>query len=268
MRAARGAAPIALAVLALVAGCSKNDDASVIGHWRAERTQVYSLHLPIGPDIVISKDAIKSPDAQASIPLKRIERKGNEAVLDTAYGLGISLYFDGPDRVYVKVPFMGKVYYRRVPDGAMQAGGAADRLQDAAARPPGAAPISVPVVAAAAHPSQGTPQSRPREVAPASAPASTAAELMKKGEAALHAGAQTQAESLLTRAQAWPAAHPAVDYDLAVLAARRSDADRAIEYLNQAFKLGYRQFGALDATPEFSALRQDVRYQALVARYR
>lgn len=260
--------PIRLAAIAamvpfvLAAGCSKSDGASVLGHWRAERMQVYSVKLPLGPDVVISKDAIASPGVDARIPLDGIERKGDEAVLDTSYGIGISLYFVSPDRLYLNVPIIGKVYYRRVSDHAAEK----SEAETTKAQP------AVPVVASAG-PSVVTPMARPAEAVKVAAVASVASNdpeqgLMQQAEAALRAGADEQAEKLLFQAKASPSAHPLVDYDLAVLAAKRSDADGAINDLNQAFKHGYRQFAALDATPEFEALRQDVRYQALVARYR
>ncbi|MEX3967394.1 hypothetical protein AB4Y42_35110 [Paraburkholderia sp. EG286B] len=258
----RLAAIAAMVPLALAAGCSRSDDASVLGHWRAERMQVYSVKLPLGPDVVISKDSITSPGVDAKIPLDGIERKGDEAVLDTSYGMGISLYFASPDRVYLNVPIIGKVYYRRVDDSPV---GTTDVATATAQH---AVQAVVP-----AGPSVITPAARPAEVRQVSAAApvasnDTAQGLMQQAEAALRAGEGAQAEKLLSEAQTSPSAHPLVDYDLAVLAAERSDSDSAIDHLNQAFKHGYRQFATLDATPEFEALRRDVRYQALVARYR
>lgn len=262
MQPIRLAALAAMVPLTLAAGCSKSDGASVLGHWRAERMQVYSVKLPLGPDVVISKDAISSPGVDARIPLDGIERKGDEVVLDTSYGMGISLYFAGPDRVYLKVPFIGKVYYRRVDDSPV---GTAD-VTTARAQPDVQAVVS-------AGPAVVTSAVRPAEVRQVAATApvasnDTAQGLMRQAEAALREGEDAQAEILLSQAQASSSAHPLVDYDFAVLAAKRFDADSAIDHLNQAFKHGYRQFATLDATPEFAALRQDVRYQALVAGYR
>jgi hypothetical protein len=84
---------------------------------------------------------------------------------------------------------------------------------------------------------------------------------MRNGEA-------SQAETLLVQAGQYSPAHPVVDFDQAVLAARSAQPDLAIEHLRDAFKRGFTQFDLLDSTREFDALKSDVRYQALVARYR
>jgi hypothetical protein len=55
---------------------------------------------------------------------------------------------------------------------------------------------------------------------------------------------------------------------LAFAAAHDGDYDAAISRLSDAFKSGYRDFAFLDSAPELSGLRDDVRYRALVARYR
>ena len=91
---------------------------------------------------------------------------------------------------------------------------------------------------------------------------------MELAEQAMRDGSAERAEGLLTQAQAYASAHPAVDYDLAVMAARGGDSDGAIDHLSDAFKLGFRQFAELDSSLDFDALRSDVRFQALVARYR
>lgn len=281
MPSIRLVALVASATLVLTAGCSKSDGASVLGHWRAERVQMYSVQLPLGPDVVISKEAITNPGTGARIPLDNIERKDDTAVLDTAYGMGITLYFASADRVYLKVPFIGRVYYRRLREPAVAADSASNAVIRPADRPTlsASAVVPRPVEAAGstdgstAGPVNGAPQAHPAEgvLVAATAPhvsTDAAGDLMSQGEAALHAGAIHQAEVILTQAEAFSSTHPVVDYDLAVLAAKRSDADGAIDHLNRAFKLGYRQFAVLDATREFDGLRQDVRYQALVARYR
>ncbi|WP_331596748.1 hypothetical protein [Paraburkholderia sp.] len=238
----------ALVAMLAAAACSKTEDPSILGHWRAERVQVASVQLPIGPDIVIDEHAISSPDAEASLPVKDIERKGDEVVLDLPYGVGLSFYIDGPDRMYIKVPFAGRVYYRRVVDAAQvqrQTAAASDAL----------APLRVaqPVL--------------PAPVPPVVQTADYQA-LMQQAQAAMRDGATAQAETLLMQAGRYPPAHPEVDYDQAVLTARCARPDLAIEHLNDAFKRGFRQFARLDSTRDFDALKTDVRYQALVARYR
>jgi hypothetical protein len=237
-----------LAAILLVAGCSKADGPSIIGHWHAERVQVASMQLPIGPDIVIKENEISSPDTDTGIPIKAIERKDNEVVLDFAYGLGLSFYFDGPDRMYVKVPLAGQIYYRRVVDAAPV------QAQTATAS---AVVAPVPVTQSVV-PAVGQPVVQSEEYRT----------LVKQAEAAMHDGATGQAETLLAQAGQYSPAHPAVDFDQAVLAVRSAQPDLAIEHLSDAFKRGFRQFDLLDSTQDFDALKSDVRYQALVARYR
>jgi hypothetical protein len=238
----------ALAAILLAAGCSKADGPSIIGHWRAERVQVASVQLPIGPDIAINENEISNPDTDTGIPIKAIERKDNEVVLDFSYGLGLSFYFDGPDRMYVKVPLAGRIYYRRVADAApVQAQTAA---ASAAVAPVRVAPSVVSVVA------QDVVRSADSRT------------LVQQAEAAMRNGEAGRAETLLAQAGQYALAHPAVDFDQATLAARSAQPDLAIEHLSDAFKRGFRQFDLLDSTQDFDALKSDVRYKALVARYR
>ena len=48
----------------------------------------------------------------------------------------------------------------------------------------------------------------------------------------------------------------------------RGEKERALTELDKAFRLGYRDFAALDANPYFSSLRSDPRFIQLVSRYR
>jgi len=50
--------------------------------------------------------------------------------------------------------------------------------------------------------------------------------------------------------------------------AAHGDKEKALGTLREAFDLGFRDFNALDASPYFSQLRSDSRYQQLVQRYR
>ncbi|MGE8165155.1 hypothetical protein ACQKRQ_34030 [Paraburkholderia sp. NPDC080076] len=102
------------AALAIVCGCSKSVGPSIIGHWHAERVAFDSVQLPVGLDIVVSNTQIVSPDTGASLPIKGIEGKKDAVTIDLSYGVGFTFYFDGPDRMYLKIPLVGPVYYRRV----------------------------------------------------------------------------------------------------------------------------------------------------------
>ena len=252
---------VALTALSLV-GCSKPDGPSIVGHWRAERVQVLSAHLPIGPDFMVSEHELASPDAEVRIPIEAIETKRNEAIVDFAYGVGLSFYFDGPDRMYVEVPLAGKLYYRRVKDRAEGAAAAQVTItQPAAAVPPATKPAPTLAVATA---SGGHPA-----VPGASADSEPAyAAAIQRGELSLQQGQLASAEAFLMEANAEPAAHPAVDYDLALLKIRQADPDAAIRHLSDAFARGFRRFDLIDRNQSFDGIKSDVRFTALMSRYR
>jgi len=250
---------IALVALTLV-GCSKSDGPGIVGHWRAERLQVLSAHLPIGPDFVVSEHELASPDAEVRIPIAAIETKRNEAIVDFAYGVGLSFYFDGPDRMYVQVPLAGKLYYRRVKDGTE--GGAV--AQTAVASPGAVAPPATKPAPALNTASGGHPVSA--GVSTKSEPAYKAA--IQQGELSMRQGQLASAEAFLMQASAEPAAHPTVDYDLALLKIRQADPDAAIRHMGDAFAKGFRGFDVIDRDQSFDAIKSDVRFTALMSRYR
>jgi hypothetical protein len=241
-----------LAPMALLAACSRQSDVSLIGHWQAERMSVYSARLPVGPDIVVKEDQISNPSTGINLPIKDIERKGGEATVDFEYGLGVTFYFDGPDRLHINVPLIGKVYYRRVNDTAptsvIQAASAPSPVPvlttEVAKSAPPASDVTVPVVV-----------QQPVNAAPEVVPA-TAQGPVEHGSAA----------NPFSPDQPVRAADS--DYQKALAAARSRQQDQALDYLNAAFRGGFRDFGRLDAAAELADLRSDVRYRALVARYR
>jgi hypothetical protein len=256
---------VALTALSLV-GCSKPDGPSIVGHWRAERVQVLSAHLPIGPDFMVSEHELASPDAEVRIPIEAIETKRNEAIVDFAYGVGLSFYFDGPDRMYVEVPLAGKLYYRRIKDGS----GSGSVTQAATASRAASTP---PAMNSAPTAAINTAMSKQPTLAGASTGTRVQAEptyktTIKQGELSMSQGQLSNAETLLMQASAEPAAHPAVDYDLALLKIREADPDAAIRHLGDAFARGFRGFDIIDRDRSFDAIRSDVRFTALVSRYR
>jgi hypothetical protein len=250
MTSVRLLAAALLAPMAFLAGCSRPSDVSLIGHWQAERISVYSAKLPIGPDIVVKEDRISNPATGMDLPIKGIERKGNEATVDFDYGLGVTFYFDSVDRVHIDVPLIGKIYYRRVNDNAPASAALAS---------------SIPGATSEAEVVQAAP--------PASDPAHQVASAPEKTNvppAALRASQIPVAQVDVTSqsgADGAVTAHDS-DYQKALAAAMAGQQDRALDYLNAAFRDGFRDFARLDAAPELADLRSDVRYQALVGRYR
>jgi hypothetical protein len=50
--------------------------------------------------------------------------------------------------------------------------------------------------------------------------------------------------------------------------AAQGDKEKALATLQKALDAGFRDFGALDASPYFSSLRSDPHYQQLIQHYR
>lgn len=102
---------VAIAAAALT-GCAKQDGSAILGRWHAERLDLMGLKLPVGPDLMISADKLSTRDMEW--PITAIEQKGDEIVLDTSGGIGLTFHVVDADRIYVQIPFLDKVYYRRV----------------------------------------------------------------------------------------------------------------------------------------------------------
>ncbi|WP_288381076.1 hypothetical protein [uncultured Massilia sp.] len=204
-----------LGVLALVlAACAREDGSRILGTWRAERMELMSFKLPVGPELRIERDALRT-GGDIRLPIAAITQKGDEVTLDTESMIGLTFYFVEADRMYLDLPLVGHIYYRRVGEPAAGQGSVAV-IPPAVAVVPQAAPVRpVPV----------TP------VRDAVAPA-------------------------------W-----AQDYSQALALVREGDRDGAVRSLNRAFGNGFHDTGMLGRTPEFAVLKDDVRYQALLARY-
>jgi hypothetical protein len=103
-----------LIVLGLVlAGCAKEDGSGIIGKWRAERVDVMSLKLPLGPEFEITPTKVAMGD-DISIPIASITQHGNEVTLDTDSLIGMTFYLVEPDRMYLELPLVGRIYYQRM----------------------------------------------------------------------------------------------------------------------------------------------------------
>lgn len=119
MQAARPSQAYLCAILlaVLLVGCSKQDGRVILGQWHAERFDVMGLKLPIGPDLTISPDTLAVEEG--GVPIRGIERDGDEVVLDIPGNIGLTFHMVDANRMYVQVPFIDRIYYRRVkPQGA------------------------------------------------------------------------------------------------------------------------------------------------------
>jgi len=213
----------ALAVAAL-AGCAKQDGSAILGRWHAERFDVMGLKLPVGPDLTISRDKLSMQDGD--LPISAIEQKGDEIVLDTVGGIGVTFHVVDADRVYIQVPLLDKIYYRRVAlAGPAVLAGAEPRRAALAQPAPVAAPVTAPVATA-------PPAAAVQSPVPAHVPAQM------------------------------PAYTPA--YDAAVQAARQGQRDAALRYLHQAARQGFDRLDLLEHEAGFEDLKSDPRYQVIV----
>jgi hypothetical protein len=204
----------ALAVLvaaSLLGACTNEPKPSLLGAWEAEEVRIQSLVMPAGPDFEVTASEVRLAAGTVSMPLQTMEATGREVTLRFPMGLGWTFHFEGPDRLFMDVPFAGKVYYRRK----------------------AASLVATQVVPA--QPAPAPPSARP--------PAATAA---------VATATVPGADRLLEQA--------------ALLV--QSDSEAALRLLDASLREGLRPAQRIEDDARFDALRQDVRYHALMARYR
>ena len=279
----------ALLLATLLTACGRDDGQRILGHWRADRLQVQSVSLPMGPEFVVTPRELMSAEGDIRIPISSIEAEGEVVTLGAPFGIGLSFYFESADRIYFDMPLAGRVYFQRVADAVQPARAnpapAPQALAPLAAPAPAPTPAPVapppaavhapvlpaPVAAAADRPAPVAPASAaapaPKPGAPAARGASTI-DLIRQAEQKIAGNALAEAEALLIEAHRQYGDDPMIDYQLAVLTMRRGDPDGAVRKLRDAFQNGFRDFALLEAASDLTALRNDPRYKALVTRYR
>lgn len=122
-----------------LAGCAREDGNRIIGKWRAERMEVMSLKLPLGPHIEITREALTAGPGIA-IPIVGITQDGDEVTLETDALIGMTFRFVDADRIYFELPVVGRLYYLREPDQSTGAASAAAPVPVAASNPVVASP--------------------------------------------------------------------------------------------------------------------------------
>lgn len=108
-----------VAVLITLAACGKEDNSALIlGRWRADRLQVQSISLPMGPEFVVTSQELTSAQGDVRIPISSLQSEGKTVTLAAPFGIGLSFYFENTDRIYFEMPLVGRVYFQRVKDPA------------------------------------------------------------------------------------------------------------------------------------------------------
>lgn len=229
-RAAGRFVPAMLAAAVLLA-CGKSDGNRILGHWRAERFVAQGISVPMGPEFEVTPSAVRSPDGEIEIPISAITAKGDDVTLEGPLSLGLSFHFEDADRISLDLPFVGKLYYRRITNGSQIVAKSNDGTSST---PPKALETTNGAnTGISSHPpvTDAAPQRPPLNV---------------------------------------PAApvDPMDDYRRASASMREGDADSAVRHLHAGFQHGFRRFDLLDASIELAPLKTDPRYVALLARYR
>lgn len=245
---------LALLLTSLTA-CSRNDGKRILGHWRADRVQVQSISLPMGPEFVVTPQELLSAEGDIRIPISSIQSDGDVVTLGAPFGIGLSFYFESADRMFFDMPLAGRVYFQRVADGVQPARANPAPAPLAIAPPPAPAQVAPP------------PPLQPAVAVPAATGASTV-DLIRQAEQKLAGNALSEADALLGQARRQYGDDPMIDYNLAVLHMRQGDPDAAVRNLRDAFEHGFRDFPLLGASADLAPLRSDPRYNALVNRYR
>ena len=111
----------ALLLATLLTACGRDDGQRILGHWRADRLQVQSVSLPMGPEFVVTPRELMSAEGDIRIPISSIEAEGEVVTLGAPFGIGLSFYFESADRIYFDMPLAGRVYFQRVADAVQPA---------------------------------------------------------------------------------------------------------------------------------------------------
>ena len=232
-------AAIACFTLLVTSACSLSSEPEIQGIWEAEDVHLASLAIQVGPRLEISENHVVIPELNVKLQLATIEREAPNTVKlrFVSNGLiplpGWTLYFESSDRIRMDIPLVGSVYYRRAKDSAI------------------VHRSSSPILGASRSSNQdkGQTAAKSEPAIPKSPPISTDT-----------APAPTP-HLPLTGSQ-----EPVLDIVFAAL--QREDADGALRVLGDALQTGAISWLAVERDPRLLPLRQDVRYQALMGRYR
>jgi hypothetical protein len=242
---------VGLLLACLVAACSEAPAPSLRGRWEAEDLKIQSLALPSGPEFEVQETSVFLPGGNISLPFNSLEQKKGQATLRFPLGLGWTFFFEGPDRIYADVPFLGKVYYKRSTSGLLSAGNTA--------KPQPGPSIPVPVPTA-----QPVPPSQ-AAVAP-SPQAHPGSELLRKAGTLIADRQFGEAEATLQQAELSGAPRGDLLLEMAALSSARDNQDDAVRQVSAALSAGL-PFSRVQSDSRLEQVRDDVRYRALAGRF-
>lgn len=233
-----------LLLVCALASCSKPNPERIFGQWEAEKLQVSSLTIPMGPQFSIGPNEIVSLDGSIRIPVSAITAKDDTVTLKIPAGIGLSFHFEGANRIFFELPFVDRIYFNRVIDTPKITA----QVKATPTPPPATQPATPPVQPPHAD--------------------STPARLIALAEKEMAEKRFATAEAFLAQGKQLFASDPLLDYTYVLLRVNQGKPDDAIRHLEDALKHGFRTFNLLETSPLLAELRNDSRYSALIARYR
>ncbi len=103
----------AIAVICILAACSKPDPSLILGQWKADSFAFDSLKVPIAPNIEITRNQLilKTPDGTPiqvlALAAIRADRDNIELEIEDALGVSLVFSIESPNRIHFQVPFIG-----------------------------------------------------------------------------------------------------------------------------------------------------------------
>ncbi len=226
-----------ITLLMLVTACGQRSDPQIIeGRWVAENFRIQSIQLPIGPELLISRNSIGLGSGLEPLRLSGIQADGNEVTLKTEFGFDVIFRFENKDRMYFTVPFIDhRIYYNR-----------ADDTRSASLSPA----ITV----------------KNERTSESSGAFTAAAEQASPARSLQDAPVLEQALSNQGQNLQQPASETHYQQSLAFL--RQGDVDASLRSLTAALVNGFADWQRIEQEKLFDQLHGDIRFQVLQARWR
>ncbi len=225
--------------------CNKPDGSRILGHWRAEKLSVQGLSIPIAPELLISRNQLRSPDGTFEIFISSIKEDDNKVVLGIPMGLGLSFQFVSSDRISFEVPLVGtKIFYQRI--GSVTS---IDEPQQTGSQSAVQSNLSTVTK---------SPQTKQASV--------TQVDSSQNFEKKNDMVRPKASETIITDQR--KNIDPISYYNQSIHYMRLGDSNEAVRSLRDAFEYGFRDFNSIEESKDFVPLKNDPRFIALITRYR